>query len=259
MSCFAETQNIKIADYNSVRWSSLYCSLNDLFIKKNIIFQHYNEQAAIYNSLSLTYSQEYSRYGRGVQPIKSDFLMIMERIKDVFWDYLESLLKYLKVLYEYTKDLQYENQTLSLAFLGFKALLYDSIIFVPGEFKIIEIFVISLRSHLLVNFSEIFSNEYVLLSCIVDPRTKDFVEKKYLGFTDAEYELSKKSLKKKMGEIRGMNLQTRSNINMMNGKYDKFRNDIVLNVDISEEDQIELEFNKWILFNRYISTEYKLH
>lgn len=39
-----------------------------------------------------------SRYGRGIKPVKSQFLHIMEKIKDVYWNNLESLLKYLKVL-----------------------------------------------------------------------------------------------------------------------------------------------------------------
>lgn len=187
---------------------------------------------------------------RASSPTKNDFLLVMETIPDIHWKYLESLLKYLKFCYDFTIEVQYEDETLSMAYLALKVLMYDSFQTNVNDYTIIIDFVQDLKNSFAEQFEICLRNEDILLCCLLDTRTKDFLESNRTFFTKDEYEFAKSILKKKL-EYTG-NTTPSSSINPVIGKFDKFRT----NNSLGGTEQISNEYERWIVSKESISTRY---
>lgn len=121
----------------------------------------------------------------------------MEKISDICWKYLEAFTKYLKYCYDFTVKVQADNETLTIAYLALKILIYDSLQTYANEFTIITDIVEDLKNSYIQQFEMCFKNEDILLCCILDTRTKDFLESNRKIFSEKEYEHAKLILKKK--------------------------------------------------------------
>lgn len=240
---------IKLSEFNSTRWSSLFISLEKLFKEKNSVIDYFNELAEEYNESNKKYIENLSRGKRAIFPKKSDFLTIMERIPDISWGYLSSLLKVLKLCNEYNKELQSEQMTLSMAHLGLKILINESLITEEKEYSIIKVFINDLRESFINQFMDTMKSEEVLVCCLIDSRTKYFIENHLVGLTEEEYNISKEKLRNMLFELEIQDNRCEKVIEI-GGKYDIYK---VYKSD-SIETQINHELKRWLVSKDNVST-----
>lgn len=189
-----------------------------------------------------------NRNQRAGPPKKNDLLIIMEKIPNIYWEYLECLLKYMKNCYELTAEIQNSDETLSIAYLAYKELVNDKLNPDINEYIIIKQFVEDLKESLKVQFQICERNDDILLCCLIDTRTLDFLENNRLFFSIEEYNKAKRLLR---SAIEGISAEV---VNIapipMTGKYDKYRD------NTSSIEHSENEFNRWIASKDLISTKY---
>lgn len=245
---------INLSDYNSTRWSSLFLSLEKVSKKRGSIFEYYNILASEYNKSNKIYIEKISRGEVAMKPKMTEFSIIMNRISDISWDYLVSLLKVLKICNEYNLELQNEHISLSMAHLGLKILINKSLISEEQEFSIVKTFIENLKKSFSSQFKETLSNRDVLLCCIIDCRTKYFIENKLVGFTGEEYNESKQHLQSQLNGLEMSNEPYEEEV-YIKSKYDQYK--------IIEKDtvpsKIKNEYERWLVSDENISTRQTIY
>lgn len=101
-----------------------------------------------------------------------------------------------------------------------------------------------------IQFEICSKNEDILLSCLLDTRTKDFIVSNRLFFSEDQYELAKMMLKTWIELTE--NTVISGVVKPMNGKFDKFSGETDENI----VKQISNEYDCWVLSKEVFSKRY---
>lgn len=101
----------------------------------------------------------------------------------------------------------------------------------------------NLKESFLNQFKNTANNGDILICCLIDSRTKKFIEKSLVGFTENEYNAAKDKLKNLLLEQKDYGYQNEMAIEI-GGKFDSER----------VETLVENEFQRWIISKENIST-----